>query len=85
NELVSRLAVFFTFLFVATWPLFPVLIQWQPWPLRSAVAFVLLLSVLAWVLVVKSGSLFSAIVSSWLTLALTGLTCYEYTTSQMRM
>eukprot|EP00611_Tribonema_gayanum_P021547 TRINITY_DN4168_c0_g1_i1.p3 TRINITY_DN4168_c0_g1~~TRINITY_DN4168_c0_g1_i1.p3 ORF type:complete len:118 (-),score=39.90 TRINITY_DN4168_c0_g1_i1:710-1063(-) len=84
DPFLSQLYIFLIFLYIATWPLLPVLIQWQPWPLPATLSFLLLLCALAWVVVVESRSLPAAVLSSFLTLLLTGLTCYEYRASQAR-
>jgi len=47
--------------------------------------FLFLLTILAWVIVYKSSSIYAALGSSFLVLLLTGLTAVEYTTSQMKM
>ncbi|CAM9770851.1 unnamed protein product, partial [Sphacelaria rigidula] len=73
------------FLFVAAWPFAPILVHWKPWAPQPTVAFLALLLTLAWVLVARSHSIFAALLSSWLTLALTGLTAWEYTTEQVRL
>ncbi|CAN0456924.1 unnamed protein product, partial [Hapterophycus canaliculatus] len=73
------------FLFVAAWPFAPILVHWKPWSSQPTLAFLLLLLTLAWVLVARSHSIFAALLSSWLTLALTGLTAWEYTTEQVRL
>lgn len=73
------------FLFVAAWPFAPILVHWKPWASQPTLAFLVLLLTLAWVLVARSHSIFAALLSSWLTLALTGLTAWEYTTEQVRL
>lgn len=73
------------FLFVAAWPFAPILVHWKPWSYQPTLAFLVLLLTLAWVLVARSHSIFAALLSSWLTLALTGLTAWEYTTEQVRL
>lgn len=73
------------FLFVAAWPFAPILVHWKPWASQPTLVFLLLLLTLAWVLVARSHSIFAALLSSWLTLALTGLTAWEYTTEQVRL
>ncbi|KAG5192731.1 hypothetical protein JKP88DRAFT_274669 [Tribonema minus] len=84
DPFLSQLYIFLIFLYIATWPLLPVLVQWQPWPLTATLSFLLLLCALAWVVVVESRGLPAAVLSSFLTLLLTGLTCYEYRASQAR-
>ncbi|CAM9647702.1 unnamed protein product [Choristocarpus tenellus] len=73
------------FLFVAAWPFTPVLVHWRPWTPESTYAFLGLLVILAWVLMARSHSIYAALLSSLLTLALTGLTAWEYTTEQIRL
>lgn len=81
----NKVCTVLLFLFVAAWPFAPILVHWKPWASQPTLAFLLLLLTLAWVLVARSHSIFAALLSSWLTLALTGLTAWEYTTEQVRL
>ncbi|CAM9637286.1 unnamed protein product [Ascophyllum nodosum] len=81
----AKICTVLLFLFVAAWPFAPILVHWKPWASQPTLAFLLLLLTLAWVLVARSHSIFAALLSSWLTLALTGLTAWEYTTEQVRL
>ncbi|CAM9760780.1 unnamed protein product [Scytosiphon promiscuus] len=85
SRLSAKVCTVLLFLFVAAWPFAPILVHWKPWASQPTLAFLLLLLTLAWVLVARSHSIFAALLSSWLTLALTGLTAWEYTTEQVRL
>lgn len=85
SRLSAQVCTVLLFLFVAAWPFAPILVHWKPWAPQPTVAFLALLLTLAWVLVARSHSIFAALLSSWLTLALTGLTAWEYTTEQVRL
>ncbi|CAM9167852.1 unnamed protein product [Ectocarpus sp. 8 AP-2014] len=85
SRLSAKVCTVLLFLFVAAWPFAPILVHWKPWGSQATLAFLLLLLTLAWVLVARSHSIFAALLSSWLTLALTGLTAWEYTTEQVRL
>eukprot|EP00752_Nemacystus_decipiens_P006302 g5682.t1 len=85
SRISAKVCTILLFLFVAAWPFAPILVHWKPWASQPTLAFLLLLLTLAWVLVARSHSIFAALLSSWLTLALTGLTAWEYTTEQVRL
>mmetsp|Transcript_11892 Transcript_11892/g.14984 ORF Transcript_11892/g.14984 Transcript_11892/m.14984 type:complete len:104 (+) Transcript_11892:35-346(+) len=85
SPLSAQMLTILTFIFIASWPLMPILVQWRPWGLSSTLLFLLLLFGLAWVLLMHSSKVYSGIVVSWLVLMLTGLTAIEYTSSQLRM
>lgn len=85
NWFVAQALTVFLYVCLAAWPFFPILLQWRPWPIHSTLLFLFLLTILAWVIVYQSSSIYAALGSSFLVLMLTGLTAVEYTASQMKM
>eukprot|EP01041_Mallomonas_annulata_P003602 gene3602-7164_t len=82
NWLVAQLTTIFLFACIAAWPFFPILIQMRPWPLSFSFLFIILLTILAWVLVWASDEIYAGLLTSFLVLLLTGLTAVQYTASQ---